>query len=697
MKLPTLTPIRSFGLIRALAIFMMLAGPLMAQAQKIESRPLSPREIKLNGLPQETMTSGGLLVVGIGESVYLEAQVTKGTVTGAVTWTVESRPLGGSVAGFLPTPILPDMPIHSLGDREINQVAGRTHFIPDLPGKYQIKAVVATDGDPITLEAQVTGAYYTGIGTMANATPRYPQCALCHPSHALSFMETEHAIAFEKQIDGAGSSHFNENCNSCHNLGKGKGDVSGSFFEVALDAGWTFPETLQPGNWDAIPAEVQAMANVQCEHCHGAGSEHHGDFTTTAVSLAAGDCGQCHDAEPYHTKNMEWELSRHAVATRYPTGENRAACVACHSGVGFIDSIKAVGNVRTSYEAITCAVCHDPHSAENPAQLRTIDDVVLRNGHEVTAGGTGKLCMNCHKSRVDGEVFATKYAARFSPHGSVQTDMLVGTNAVEFGKKIRSTAHIHATEDACSTCHMASAPAGDPARHMAGGHTFKLVFDGGTPDDPSDDVDMVSACVTCHGPMDSFDMPRMDFNFDGITEGVQTEVKHLLNALARKLPPIGEPRIQVSQDFTTVQLQAAFNHIFVTNDGSYGIHNTQYAVGLLQEAITQVSDPFNAVFNGLNIPMGGEWFFSPWFDFYAPGEAEGWIYHFHHGHLYVLPGADGSIWVWEDRGQWWWFTSPSTYPVIYSPQDGSWLYFAGTRRANRLFYNYASSDWIIIE
>ncbi|MFO7725320.1 MAG: cytochrome c3 family protein, partial [Oceanipulchritudo sp.] len=506
MKKPSFTP--SLNPIMALlaACVVLFSSGLSVYGQQIASRPLTPREIDIYALPDDTMTSGGLKVVGIGESIYLEAQVPKGTVTNGVEWSIVSRPLGGSVAELLPTPILPEMPIFSQGDRAILEVAGRTHFIPDLEGKYMIQAIVSTDDEPITLETQVTGAFYVGAGVIDGASPSYPQCGLCHEENALSYIDTGHATAFEQQIDGMGSSHFNESCVSCHSLGKGDGDVSGSFFEVAADTGWTFPETLEPGNWDAMPAELQAMANVQCEHCHGAGSIHHGDITTTAVSLSSGDCGQCHDAEPYHVINQQWDLSEHAVATRYPTGPGRGSCVECHSGVGFIEEMDGVIEKSTDYEAIVCAACHDPHSAENKHQVRTVADVTLENGHIVEMGGTGKLCLNCHKGRQDAESYVEgDVSSHFGPHRSVQGDMFNGTNGIEYGKVMSgASAHLYAVEDSCVGCHMQSVDSDNPAANMAGGHTFKMVWDGETPDDHDDDMAMVGACVDCHGPVDDF-------------------------------------------------------------------------------------------------------------------------------------------------------------------------------------------------
>jgi ribose 5-phosphate isomerase RpiB len=697
MKKPThSSPLRAILAVLS-ASLLLLAGTPLLQAQKIDSRPLTPQEIADYGLPYETMTSGGLLTVGVGEAVYLEAQVPKGTVATGVVWNILDRPLGGSVADFEPTPIPADMPIYSPGDREVLEVAGRTMFVPDLAGKYQVQAVVSTTEGTLTLQAQVTGAFYTGVGIMNNAVPKYPQCALCHEEQSINYMSTTHATYFERAIDGHVLAYYNESCTGCHTLGKGPQDIAGGFFSVANDLGWTFPDTLQPGNWAGMPEELKAMANVQCEHCHGAGSQHHGDATTISVSLSAGDCAQCHDKEPYYKTTEEWSLSRHAVATRYPTGENRAACVACHSGIGFIESTKGISqNINTDYEAITCAVCHDPHSAENPAQLRTVESVVLRNGVEVTAGGTGKLCMNCHKGRQHGEEFAVKYSPRFSPHSSVQADMLAGTNAVEYGRKIPSTAHLNAVPDGCATCHMHDAGSGDPARHMVGGHTFKMVYDSGTPDDHSDDVDLVGACQACHGPMESFNIARSDLNYDGVVEGIKEEIQHLMDAVAMNLPPMGEPTIAVAPDFTVSQLRAAFNHVFVRSDGSGGIHNPRYAAGLLQASLNDLLDPFNDIFSGINIPSGGEWFYSKWFEFYAPTIWEGWIYHYEHGHLYVRTGDDDKIYLYDLRTRSWHYTTPEIYPIMYAEDPGEWVYYGGRNKNSRMFFSFSTGKWTLV-
>jgi hypothetical protein len=280
--------------------------------------------------------------------------------------------------------------------------------------------------------------------------------------------------------------------------------------------------------------------------------------------------------------------------------------VICHSGVGFLQSQELGLEVatpgysdlltETDWEAIACAVCHDPHDASDghPHQLRDVGPVTLLNGEMVTEGGYGKLCMNCHVSRRDADEYVEEYHRHYGPHYSNQTDMLVGTNAVEYGKRIRRSTHLYAVEDACAGCHMQSVPRtidgeDNPIFTHAGGHTFKPVYDNGTPDDHSDDVDLTAPCVSCHGPMTTFDIPRDDYDGDGKVEGVQTEVEGLMHALALALPPLDEATVEVTEEYTPKQLKAAYNFKFVEEDGSHGIHNTQYAVGILKAAIEDLT------------------------------------------------------------------------------------------------------------
>jgi hypothetical protein len=131
----------------------------------------------------------------------------------------------------------------------------------------------------------------------------------------------------------------------------------------------------------------------------------------------------------------------------------------------------------------------------------------------------------------------------------------------------------------------------DPALLEAGGHTFKMAWETST-----NTMDLVAACQQCHGSeVTDFNFALQDYDGDGVIDGVQTEVQHLMDKLALLLPPVGQAKSSVSPDdtWTAPQLEAAYNYLFVQDDGSMGIHNTAYAVGLLKASIANLTGDAN--------------------------------------------------------------------------------------------------------
>lgn len=568
---------------------LLLLGGVFCQtfADKLDTRPLTPQEIKdysLTGL----VKSPGIATVGIGDPVYLEAQVDAGTtVTGTVTWTIVTAPVN-SAAELEPSPLDSAMPIYNPGDREVSEVADRSFLKPDKPGQYLIRADIPTGAGLVTLEKYITAAHYVGVGTIDGAVPEIPQCGVCHGAFSsddkvAGWMTTAHHDALVDKLNNIGQpgDHFASYCLSCHTTGYNSDPDAdnGGFDDVAVDEVWQFPTepATDPTHWELMPELLKQKSNIQCEACHGPGSEHMGavSMNQTSVSLSAGDCAQCHDSEPYHTIVAHWEQSGHAVATRYPTGsERRLSCVRCHSGPGFIQYTDGEEVTDFNYEAISCQVCHDPHDGENHHQVRETGDVTLANDVVVTAGGAGKLCMNCHQSRRDGRTFPDSPNSRHNPHYGPQGDMLAGTNAAEFGMNMPSSGHITAVENSCVDCHMYMPD--DQLEGIAGGHTFKMAVNEG---------EMVQACQSCHGEVvDTFNILQEDFDEDGTVEGVQDEVHGLMEAIAEYLV-IDGGSAKVNSSNSLAELRAAYNYNFVHYDGSYGIHNTSYTVAILKASL----------------------------------------------------------------------------------------------------------------
>ena len=583
--------------VAAVLLMAMAAAPILSAQTttlqgQIVARPMSRDDIAAYSLAATTELSGGLTTVGIGQPLYLEVQIPIGIaasdVTG-VTWQLTAP--ASSKVSLTDSPLGKDVPIWEPSDRSILQVAGRTLLRPDVEGQYKVTANVATaTNGTATATFTATAGTYKGIAA----------CSLCHkgaiaPDTVTPWSQTAHASIFKNGIDGVNGATYGSSCWGCHTVGYDPAATAanGGFDKVMAANKWTPPAVLKAGNFDAMPADLKNVANIQCENCHGPGSQHianAGSKSMISVEMGSGVCGQCHGAATHHVKTAEWNNSMHAMTTRDPSGAGREGCVGCHTTNGFIGRMNGAQTVNTDFGAINCQTCHEPHGQTTPTTnthlVRTLAKVTLQDGTEITGAGSGMLCMNCHQSRRNAATYAATTAASstFGPHHSPQADMLKGTNGFTYGINIPSSAHGDVVADTCVTCHMQAVDPTTSTFTNAGGHTFRASWAAGG-------VDLVTACQGCHGPdVAAFDFPLFDYNNDGVIEGVQTEVQKLLDQLSALLPPVGQPKTALTIDstWTRAQLEAGYNWQFVNNDGSKGVHNTAYAVGLLKASIANL-------------------------------------------------------------------------------------------------------------
>jgi hypothetical protein len=635
MKMKTLTKtapacLAAAGLLSlAAAMSANAAAPPALQAQ-IVPRPLTPGDKAGYGLSSSLEVSGGLKTVGIGTPVYLEIEVNSAVPAADITnvsWAVAIQPVG-STAALSPSPLGTNVPIYEPADRSVAQVAGRMLLRPDLTGQYQVTATIASANSGTTnLTLNLTAGTYVGVNT----------CALCHsgglvaPDKVQPWQNTAHSKIFTEGIDGL-LGHYSQSCLACHTVGYdlNTNAVNGGFDDVATQLGWTFPTVLTNGNWASLDPQLKNLANIQCENCHGPGSEHAASLGNTnisnwprlSVTVNSGDCNQCHDAPTHHIKGTEWYISGHANTTRIPSGPTRPQCVGCHTANGFIGRIEGSTTTNTTFAAIGCQTCHEPHGetmpTNNPHLLRVLSDVTMPDGTVVSNAGEGALCLQCHHVRNGA---ATNNIANyqqgkptwyggssFGTHDGPQGDMIEGVNAITYGKDIPSSAHRYTVTNLCVGCHMqatASDP-NDPSFLKAGGHTFHMSYSVVDTNGVTNMVDRTDACVQCHGPITDFDMPRQDYNGDGIIEGVQTEVQHMLDQLSTMLPPAGyradgnyvadglvKSSISTQTNWPTKFLNAAYNWQFVNNDGSKGVHNAPFATGLLKASMADLTGDAN--------------------------------------------------------------------------------------------------------
>jgi hypothetical protein len=586
-------------------------------------RPLTPADKTLYGLPPTTEVSGGLTTVGVGTPVYLEAEVSSSIPAAnivSVTWVLTNRPVLSS-AVLTSSPLGANVPIYDPSDRTRFQVApvnGRMLLRPDAVGQYTVVATIVSSSYGTTNVTQtITAGTYVGLNT----------CSLCHSGSQIVTNEvefwqtTKHSMIFSNGINGYLSSHYNVSCLACHTVGYDTTATAtnGGFDDVAKQLNWTFPSVLSPTNWAALPDALKNLGNIQCENCHGPGSQHAyalGDTNLITRTVYSGDCNQCHDSPPNESQGAQWYVSRHAMTT----GPSSVNCLPCHSGDGFIERRSAsntnyavVATSNATFAPISCQACHEPHGdtvpTNNPHLIRLMGAVTMPDGTVVTNAGEGAVCLSCHQNRNGSATNQlVNYPAgkptwfggsSFGAHDNPQGDMIEGINANTYGQAIPSSAHRHAVANLCVGCHMQTVASSDPAFLLAGGHTFNMSYSLVTTNGTmlvTNSYDKVDVCVQCHGQIASFNIPRGDLNGDGVIEGVQTEVQHMLDTLSTLLPNssgvvdgLVKTRISVTTNWSQQFLKAAYNWQFVSNDGSLGVHNAPFAAGILKASIADLT------------------------------------------------------------------------------------------------------------
>ena len=492
---------------------------------------------------------------------------------------------------------------------------------PDVEGDYVVRDNLT--GSNLT----VTAARYNGVqfcGTCHGPNSNVGKADLVTP-----WSQTDHGTTFQDGVDGALDPAFNESCFFCHTVGYGKQTPvpNGSFGDVQTSVGWQLPAVLQAGNFDAMPAALQHKAGVQCENCHGPGSQHPGEPT-----LDVKVCATCHQENTTDNFRVgQWQRSPHAQTDDPVKFGHTVGCGSqCHNPAGFVAFTKGEKMLPSGIGKTTCATCHDPHGAGkfpgDAHQVRVYDSVVLGdvtktngtvamdgtvtlNNSTVTLTGKGAsaTCMTCHNARALPYQNAGTVAnpipnyLKALPHESTASEVLNGIGEAANGRVMGNSAH--ATLAGCTTCHMFQLAANDPNYNSVGGHTFSLT-------DRLTGAQNLAACNQCHGgsaTITNFDRIAghgSDYDGNGVTNGVQTEVRGLLAVLAAKFADVGltvsdaYPFIDATS-FSTVTnryptqaapiRRALWNRVLILREGSFGVHNTQFTVRLLQSSYTDLS------------------------------------------------------------------------------------------------------------
>ena len=290
-----------------------------------------------------------------------------------------------------------------------------------------------------------TSATYTNWPTVTQAS----SCGNCHDgSSAINvwadWQDTAHATFFARGLEGITSN--SNSCVTCHTVGSDGVTVgNGGYDDLVASTGFKYTKGI--GAWSQLTTSyptVAAVANIQCENCHGAqgtiasghktaGSGLNGNGQSTSavrVSYSSDDCGACHSSGTGHHNYSEWNTLNpdnnmgHSKLYQIDAGirpdgtaghaqSMNGSCARCHTAQGFVQYVDqlASGNAgtlpasvitwdKTTAQVQTCTACHDPHDATNPNQLRIYNSIQnTMAGFGVDGVGKGALCMACHNNR----------------------------------------------------------------------------------------------------------------------------------------------------------------------------------------------------------------------------------------------------------------------------------------------------------
>jgi len=192
----------------------------------------------------------------------------------------------------------------------------------------------------------------------------------------------------------------------------------------------------------------------------------------------------------------------HGSNAMYTNGSN---CSKCHTHQGFVDFV-AAGMPTTwnqAYMAASqpgCFTCHKPHVSGDFSMRKTSSETLISGGTPFD-GGSGNLCVTCHKSLTDSSVLlpggAKTWTVRDGPHHGPQADFMMGTNHRPFGMNSYVGQSVHYTDPGlsktCTGCHMYNPSARLSGTLELGGHGMYL-----TGDVHGTNSNVIGSCRNCH-------------------------------------------------------------------------------------------------------------------------------------------------------------------------------------------------------
>jgi len=530
-------------------LFILFMNFFIFPSQKITIKIIDYSHKDLGKNQKTKFKSQGIATVSMGQVVYLG---------------IDSRDLNiEKYQWSLETPENTNTKL--IGPTEVNPF-----FKPGQVGLYKVKlTVTTTKGNFLDSILWITAGNFVGNGALVD-TGNEAQCIHCHKEKVDTWKTTPHAAAFQRGIKGKLSKGFYHiYCFYCHRNGYDKDSI---WDAMERKEHWHFQEELKKNGLAGLTRDLPQVANlvgVQCESCHGPGSEHLGKIDKNQISnsLSPGVCNICHDSASRSSISNQWSHSPHARFMDSSVDWKRMSqpgCANCHTAQGFWQRLAVIENKNVSdtdrnapYKdsaGLTCAACHDPHDS-------TGRDFMLR------AGKVEDACTACH------DLLVQNNAENFSscPQGAAQK----GIGGRLFENEVLPSGGHSQIRKRCVKCHMARSPS--KFGEQVGGHTFRVISK-----NVQKPVLNTNGCLGCHKSMDI-----------GLVRKSQEKIKASMRQLAALLPqrekktptPWEKPKLPGNPSLTRVQAIASYNYYTILKDGTFGIHNPVYIKNLLEISI----------------------------------------------------------------------------------------------------------------
>jgi predicted CXXCH cytochrome family protein len=282
----------------------------------------------------------------------------------------------------------------------------------------------------------------------------------------------------------------------------------------------------------------------------------------------------------------------------------------CHEGRSTLKAWGVNANYVEKDEAITgesafgvqCAVCHDPHDATNPGQLRfAVDDPSIENN----------LCMKCHARRFEPQLTSNR-----GPHAPQGPVLLGSAGYWPPGYDTTALVATHGDPAAnprfCASCHVNSFQSVDSTgvSTFSTGHLFRPIpclVNGSPVIDNSCAYDAVSrtwqACTTCHGSVtaavSAFAANRAVMATFANQLWVDVDASGSINAGdTGLLTQVASTEYSTTDGKITIAEGALFNVRMVgegrydNGDKSMGVHNPFLSQAILAASISAVTDTY---------------------------------------------------------------------------------------------------------